>query len=91
MVPENWEDNLIEKKHNANHIILSCCHLPVIFRSLAGPFGYPGSSKPQIYYIIVYIIIIIIVIIIIILLTMDMQYCWEIRNPKTFKVFFRSM
>ena len=37
---------------NANHIIPSCCHLPVSCRSLVDRCGSPGSCKPQIFYLI---------------------------------------
>ena len=33
---------------NANHINLSCCHLPVSCRSLVDRCGFLGSCKPQI-------------------------------------------
>ena len=35
---------------NANHIIPSCCHLPVSCRSLVDRCGPLGSCKPQIYF-----------------------------------------
>ena len=35
-------------ERNANHIIPSCCHLPVSCRSLVDRFGSPGSCRPQI-------------------------------------------
>ena len=35
-------------EHNANHIILSCCHLPVSCRNLVDWCGSLGSCLPQI-------------------------------------------
>ena len=35
-------------ERNANHIIPSCCHLPVSYRSLVDRCGSLGSCKPQI-------------------------------------------
>ena len=45
-----WKSTLLDlTERNANHIIPSCCHVPVSCRSLVHRCGSPGSYKPQIY------------------------------------------